>query len=348
MAKVRKDKRGRNLHKGEYQRPDGRYAYAYRYNGKRVFIYDTDLASLRKKEQQIQADLIDGIRTYESSRLTLNDLFQVYMETKTNLKESTESNYRYLWEHYIQHESIAEKALSKIHKSDVKLLYAKLLQEGFASNSLESISWLPLFVTLLGTGMRASECTGLVWDNIDFENNCIHVDHALIYRSIHGNAKWYISTLKTRNSVRTIPMISAVAQQLNFLYEKHIGKHAKPGPTLDGYHDFVFLNRFGQLINAHGIDRAIERIRTSYNDVESTRAKEYDRKPELLPHFTAHCLRHTFCTRLCECEKDLAVIQHLMGHSDIETTLTVYDHVSPNRLRKAMNSLDQAYVFGLL
>lgn len=56
MAKVRKDKRGRNLHKGEYQRPDGRYAYAYRYNGKRVFIYDTDLASLRKKEQQTQAD----------------------------------------------------------------------------------------------------------------------------------------------------------------------------------------------------------------------------------------------------------------------------------------------------
>ena len=101
--------------------------------------------------------------------------------------------------------------------------------------------------------MRASECTGLVWDDIDFENSCIHVDHALIYRSIHGNAKWYISTLKTRNSVRTIPMISAVAQQLNFLYEKHIGKHAKPGPTLDGYHDFVFLNRqnspvdFGEL-----------------------------------------------------------------------------------------------------
>ena len=82
MAKVRKDKCGCNLHKGEYQRPDGRYAYAYRYNGKRVFIYDTDLASLRKKEQQIQADLIDGIRTYESSRLTLNDLFQVYMKTR--------------------------------------------------------------------------------------------------------------------------------------------------------------------------------------------------------------------------------------------------------------------------
>ena len=109
------------------------------------------------------------------------------------------------------------------------------------------------------------------------------------------------------------------------------------------------LSRFWMISSPLGwFLKVIERIRTSYNDVESTRAKEYDRKPELLPHFTAHCLRHTFCTRLCECEKDLAVIQHLMGHSDIETTLTVYDHVSPNRLRKAMNSLDQAYVFGLL
>lgn len=210
----------------------------------------------------------------------------------------------------------------------------------YIESSPQYCNWLPLFVTLLGTGMRASECTGLVWDNIDFENHCIYVDHALIYRSIHGNAQWYISTLKTRNSVRTIPMISAVAHQLTLLYEKHIGKHANPGPTLDGYHDFVFLNRFGQLINAHGIDRAIERISASYNDTESTRAKEDNRKPELLPHFTAHCLRHTFCTRLCECEKDLAVIQHLMGHSDVETTLTVYDHVSLDRLRQAMNSLD--------
>lgn len=47
----------------------------------------------------------------------------------------------------------------------------------------------------------------MVRDDIDFENNCIHVDHTLIYRSIHGNAKWYISTLKTRNSVRMIPLL---------------------------------------------------------------------------------------------------------------------------------------------
>lgn len=51
MSKTRKDSRGRNLYKGEYQRPDGRYAYAYTYNGKRVFVYDMDLANLRLKEK---------------------------------------------------------------------------------------------------------------------------------------------------------------------------------------------------------------------------------------------------------------------------------------------------------
>ena len=165
----------------------------------------------------------------------------------------------------------------------------------YIESSPQYCSWLPLFVTLLGTGMRASECTGLVWDDIDFENNCIHVDHALIYRSIRGNAKWYISTLKTRNSVRTIPMISRCCPATKLFFMKSISASMQSlAPHWMDYHDFVFLNRFGQLINAHGIDRAIERIRTSYNDVESTRAKEYDRKPELLPHFTGPLLTPYF------------------------------------------------------
>ena len=49
-----------------------------------------------------------------------------------------------------------------------------------------------------------------------------------------------------------------------------------------------------------------------------------DREPLLLPHFSAHNLRHTFCTRLCENESNLKVIQSVMGHSDIQTTMDIY------------------------
>ena len=100
MAKIRKDNKGRNLHVRESQRADGRYLYTYMLNGKRRYVYDTDLHRLREKERQIEQDLSDGIRTHEASRLTLNDLFKTYMETKVTLKKSTISNYMYMWEHY--------------------------------------------------------------------------------------------------------------------------------------------------------------------------------------------------------------------------------------------------------
>lgn len=105
-----------------------------------MFVYDINLAALRLKEKQIQADLIDGIRTYESARLTLNDIFKVYIQTKINIKKSTCSNYLYLWKTYVQDEPVATKPLAQIHKSDILSLYTKLLRHGFASNSLESIN----------------------------------------------------------------------------------------------------------------------------------------------------------------------------------------------------------------
>ncbi|WP_242974610.1 tyrosine-type recombinase/integrase [Lacrimispora amygdalina] len=35
-------------------------------------------------------------------------------------------------------------------------------------------------------------------------------------------------------------------------------------------------------------------------------------------------MRHTFCTRLCENESNLKVIQSVMGHVDIQTTMNIY------------------------
>ena len=46
-------------------------------------------------------------------------------------------------------------------------------------------------------------------------------------------------------------------------------------------------------------------------DVEfekSTKAKKEQIEPELLPHFSVHNLRHTFCTRFCENETNLKII----------------------------------------
>ena len=53
-------------------------------------------------------------------------------------------------------------------------------------------------------------------------------------------------------------------------------------------------------------------------------AEKEKREPQLLPPFSCHNLRHTFCTRLCENETNLKIIQDIMGHKDISTTMEIY------------------------
>ena len=87
---------------------------------------------------------------------------------------------------------------------------------------------------------------------------------------------------------------------------------------------FVFQNREGRVPNPRTVNQGIRRITENYNSDELLRAKKEKREPVLLPHFSCHHLRHTFATRLCEAESNLKVIQSVMGHRNIETTMDIY------------------------
>ena len=90
VGKKRTDKKGRVLRTGEMQRSeDNRYMYRYTdLSGKKRTIYALTLAELREKERRIQRDLEDGIDCSRGD-MTLNQLFQLYMETKSDLRTST-------------------------------------------------------------------------------------------------------------------------------------------------------------------------------------------------------------------------------------------------------------------
>ena len=67
--------------------------------------------------------------------------------------------------------------------------------------------------------------------------------------------------------------------------------------------------------------------------------EEEKREPVLIPNFSAHSLRHTFCTRLCENESNLKVIQSVMGHSDITTTMDIYAEATDEKKQEIMANL---------
>ena len=198
--------------------------------------------------------------------------------------------------------------------------------------------WRPIITVMLGTGMRAGEVTGLRWKDVDLENGTIDVNHTLVFYNKNHKQTYAINTPKTPSSIRTIPMLDSVKEA--FLEEKRnqeeSGLYCKS--IIDGYQDFVFCNRFGEVLNLGVINKALRRIMVDCNE-KVWEKHEGDEMPLLLPRISCHSFRHTYATRLCESGMNIKVIQGLLGHSDISTTMNIYVDVTKELRDMAMDDL---------
>ena len=210
----------------------------------------------------------------------------------------------------------------------------------FVANSETYNHWLPLLTVFLGTGCRVGEIIGLTWDDCNFAEGIISINHNLIYRQQDdGKCEMHITTPKTESGKRIVPMFEAVRKAL-LQEKKQQMKQGFNSTIIDGYSGFIFTNRCGYVHNPQTINRAIKRMYTACNDQEVEQAKKEHRQPVLIPHFSVHNLRHTFCTRLCENEKDLKIIQEIMGHSDITTTMNIYNEATKERKQESFARLE--------
>ena len=206
--------------------------------------------------------------------------------------------------------------------------------------------WWTLFTVLLGTGCRIGEVIGLRWKDLDFKKRIISINHSLVYYATGNDrtCEMKVSRPKTEAGIRTIPMHDMVYDA--FMMEKEEQKESGRNLSeIDGMKGFVFCNRFGSVHNPQSINRAIKRIVNSYNSEELLNAKKEKREPLLLPEFTCHHLRHTFATRLCEVETNLKVIQSIMGHRNIETTMDVYAEATDRRKQETMENMSKLDIF---
>ena len=373
----RKDNKGRILRDNEYQKSDGRYEYRYpdgKGGLKSIYswrLVETDktptgkrhTAALRELEKTIKRELEDGIIVQK--KVTLNALWDEYIRNKTELKQSTRTNYKYMYDKYVRN-VLGNMNVSAIKYSTMKNFFNDLIvekgfkpasvevlhaltveqQEAFidyTANSKKYSHWLPLLTCLLGTGCRIGEMLGLRWCDIDFKEGIISINHSLVYRQQdNGKCEFHITTTKTKNSNRVIPMFKSVQNAL--LSEKL--KQMQNGfcmTEIDGYSGFVWKNKRGTVFNPQSVNKAIDRIVRDYNADEITQAAKERREPLLLPNFSNHVLRHTFCTRLCENETDLKLIQEIMGHADISTTMDVYNESNTTRKKASFERLEGAF-----
>lgn len=107
--------------------------------------------------------------------------------------------------------------------------------------------------------------------------------------------------------------------------------------VIDGYSDFIFLNRNGEVYGQASLNKAIKRIIRDCNDEQFLKSES----PEvLLPNFSCHSLRHTFTTRLCEAGTNIKLMQDILGHQDISTTMNIYADVTKELREKELGNLE--------
>lgn len=179
---------------------------------------------------------------------------------------------------------------------------------------------------VLELGLRRGELSGLEWKNVDFESNTISISNNITYT----NGETFMSTPKTLESERTI-YISDDLKQLLKEYKRVQNEnklHYGPKVVRNYYnsieYDFIltwesgkrihplyYSQKFAKLLNKSSIDKKVR----------------------------FHDLRHTNASLLLSQGVDFKTIQTRLGHSNINTTLNIYSHVSVEMQKNAVKKL---------
>ncbi len=310
------------------------YCYMYR-----TFV-SPEIGKLRiatLKKSDIKAfcnSLVDGknlkIATVDNIHTVLHQVLEVAVEDRymrTNISDN-------LMKELKQSHNIGQERKRALTEPEQELFLDFLKRDNTPYRH-----WYPVFAVMVNTGMRVGEITGLRWEDVDFEENVIEVSHTLVYYN-HSDEGCYFSihTPKTEAGKRVIPMLDEVREA--FLEEKSYqeSNQLKCKASIDGYTDFIFINRFGNVQHQGTLNKALRRIIRDCNDMQLAKG---GKDPLLLPRFSCHSLRHTFTTRLVEAGVNLKVIQDALGHKDFSTTMDIYTDVTKELRQREFDSLQE-------
>lgn len=218
---------------------------------------------------------------------------------------------------------------------DIKFLTVEE-QEKFLEAAKRSHNYRQ-YALLLETGLRTAELIGLTWDVIDWNKRTLTINKTLEYR--HSRGYWRAGPPKTEKSYRTIPLTDRAYQILKECYdEREIRKESetlsqileymdrRTGKT--GYlimHDLVFINwRTGEPAKNSSYDTHLYKLCDEAG----------------IKRFCMHALRHTYATRAIESGMRPKVLQKLLGHASIKTTMDRYVHVTDDSMTEAVRQFE--------
>ena len=189
------------------------------------------------------------------------------------------------------------------------------------------------YALLLETGLRTGEVIGLTWDAIDWKARTLTVNKTLEFR--HKQKTWRAGPPKTQQSYRTIPLTSHAYDILKQLYSQV--SERKESELLNSTLEYMD-RRTGETASLCMRDLVFINWRTG----EPAKNSSYDTHLYKLcdeagiRRFCMHALRHTYATRAIKSGMQPKVLQKLLGHASIKTTMDRYVHVTNDSMSKAV------------
>jgi integrase len=215
-----------------------------------------------------------------------------------------------------------KKTVSDLEKGDSiqeKFLEKEELEEFLTVTKKEGLEGDLLAFTMLAyTGLRVGEMVALKWSDIDFKNKSLTV-YRTYYNPTNNKLKYTLLTPKTQTSHRTITIDEIVINLLQLHKQEQDRIKSENEPF---YHnkDFIFATN-------EGYPKTIKAI--------SIRLQRLLKKTKIKKDITPHSFRHTHTSLLIEANVHIKEIQERLGHSDINTTMDIYAHMTKNLKKEA-------------
>lgn len=363
-----------------FKRADGRWCAAYYVGTKRKFVYGKtqrivkerlEQMKLQQEEIQHSADTVENwvleyLENYKRNDLKASTYATYLTYYRKHIKENAigkkmlselstadlQSYYNHMIEnglsaktvrhlsvivnealqqavrlHKIERNVNTDVILPKKEKYEGKILskeeVAKLAKEA-KGEKLYSLVMLTIF-----TGMRKGEVLGLTWDCVNLKQGYLEVKKSLCRVHDHTDEKGRVVTKlallepKNKSSIRRIPLSGFVVDVLREHYEKQTIHKAE---WQDIYCDqnLVFANADGGYLSPRYVLEEYSQMLDRYS----------------VKRVRFHDLRHTFASLLLENDTEGKVIQELLGHSSISTTMDIYSHISMGQKQKSVEKLE--------
>lgn len=252
------------------------------------------------------------IDVFEAWKKEINNKPELSTITKNDILKFLKSllNYAMDWYNY-DFTSLYRKITNFTNPNEMKKEMAFYTYEEFKIyiQVEEDLKYKCLWETLYYCGLRCGEARGLTWDSINFKNKTLKINKQVLNNKIDGS--WYITSPKTRDSNRTIPICDVLFEDLKNLYEIE----SKPRNFNPGF--YVFGSDHGMT----PFGPSSVRDRNKKNSIKAG-----------LKYIRLHDFRHSCASLLINSGASVTMVAKYLGHTKIDVTLNTYSHMFQSAL----------------